>query len=295
MRNQFKRGILSLISTLIFILALSVGIAAAVGPEIGLAFGAVSTVAALAIPSPVNVLGMNNTNNFTARESYRIAKELFYNGFRNLFPQGKQGDEDCRAFVNSRKLSQSEVRLECSLSATQTVFNFGLTPNQRNNDGIIFNTENRLTMQDSLVASEYGVFVGNTAGTTDTAWELKTYGSQPTFAAASADAINQTFFSHGSFRITANNDVVMPYRGLFNNWYRGQTQQTNVFGVGSPADQIRGAEDGFITMEPNILLIGSKGYLPQIIVPVNLASVDADSRIVLIFRGVLAQNSTSVS
>lgn len=239
---------------------------------------------------------MNNTNNYSARESYRIAKELLYNAFRNdkAF-DNPHGDRNCREWVNSRKLSQSEIRLEVELNTTNNSFVFGLTANQQNSTNVIFNTENRLTMQDSLIANEYGIFVGQPASRTDTAWELKTYGSQPTFAAADAAALNTTFYSHGYFKMTCNNDVIMPYRGVLNHWYRPQTQQTAAFGAGSPLDQIRGAEDGMITTEPNVLLIGSKGYIPQIIVPTNLASAAAFLRCVLIFRGILAQNSTSVS
>ena len=239
----------------------------------------------------------NNTNNFTARESFRIAKELFFNAFRNLFSDDAKGAAQCREWVNSRKLSQSEIRLEVQLNATNNTFNFGLTANQQSSSpgGIIFNTENRLTMQDSLVCNEVGIYVGNPTSAIDTTWQLKTYGNQLTFAAASANALNSTFYSNGYFRITANNDVVMPYRGLFNHWYRPETQQTAAFGAGSPEDQIRGSEDGMITCEPNILLIGSKGYIPQIVLPNNLASVDAFERAIVIFRGVLAQNSTSVS
>jgi hypothetical protein len=87
----------------------------------------------------------------------------------------------------------------------------------------------------------------------------------------------------------------MPYRGLWNHLYNPQTQQTNPLGAGSPGDQVRGAEDGMVTMEPNILLVGSKGYLPEIVLKSALASAAANLRAVLIFRGVLAQNSTSVS
>jgi hypothetical protein len=242
---------------------------------------------------------MNNTNNFTARESYRIAKDLFFGAFRNMFPDDAKGAAMCRDYVNTRKLSQSEIRLEVQLNGTNNTFNFGLTTNQQSSSpgGVIFNTENRLTMQDTLCCNEYGIFVGEPASATDTAWELKTYGNGVTFAAAVAAALNTTFYSHGSFRITANNDVVMPYRGLFNHWYRPETQQTAAFGAGSPLDQIRGSEDGFITAEPNILLAGNRGYIPQLVLPVGLgaAGVGAFTRAIIVFRGVLAQNSTSVS
>jgi hypothetical protein len=240
---------------------------------------------------------MNNTNNISARESFRIAKDLLYNAFRNdkAF-SGPNGDGECRNWVNSRKLSQSEIRLEVELNATNNSYVFGLTANQQNSSNVIFNTENRLTMQDSLICNEYGFFVGNPSSQSDVTWELKTYGDTQTFGAGTdANLINSTLYSHGYFKMQCNNDVVMPYRGLFNHWYKGQTQQTAALGAASPADQIRGAEDGFITDEPNILLIGSKGYIPQIILPAAIALTATHVRAVLIFKGILAQNSTSVS
>ena len=293
----------SVMPSLAFACLLTLGLTPVIGWEVAIGFGTVSFVSSF-LPKQIGVLGLNNSNNQSARESYRIAKDLFFNGLRNLFPGNSpgarpemvaQGDKECREFVNSRKLSQSEIRLEVRLNATNNTFNFALTGNQINSSGIIFNTENRLTMQDSLVCSEYLIAVGHPASDTDTAWELETYGNAITFGAGPALAINTTFFSHGYFRVTANNDVVAPYRGLFNHWYRPQTQQTAAFGAASPMDQIRGAEDGSITMEPNMLLIGSKGYIPQIVLPTNLAAIGTFDRAVLIFRGVLAQNSTSVS
>jgi hypothetical protein len=253
------------------------------------------------LPGEAGVLGMNNTNNFSARDSYRIAKELLYNAMRNDPKFGevmnnRKGDSDCRDWVNSRKFSQSEIRLEVKLNAVNNSFVFGLTANQQNSSNVIFNTENRLTMQDTLICNEYGFFVGNPTSQIDTTWELKTYGNPITFAAGTdADLLNTTLYCHGYFRMTCNNDVIIPYRGLFNHWLRPETQQTAAFGAGSPLDQIRGAEDGFITEEPNLLLIGSKGYIPQIVLPSNMALTATQIRAVLLFKGDLAQNSTSVS
>jgi hypothetical protein len=260
------------------------------GVPVSIAFG-IATILTAFLPMPKNVLGLNNTNNLSARASFDHAKNMFFLAFRNKF---KSDDETWR-FVNSLKLSQSEIRLEVELNTTSNTFVFGVTPNQSNTTNVVFNTENRLQLQDSLCAYEYGIFVGQPSSRTDTAWQLKTYGSQPTFAGADANALNSTFYSHGTFVIKANNDVIMPYRGLFNHWYRPQTQQTGAFGVGSPEDQIRGAEDAMITEEPNIILIGSKNYQPTIQLPTAMASAAAFMRCVVIFRGILAQNSTVVS
>jgi len=243
------------------------------------------------LPKTIGVLGMNNTNNISARDSFRKAKDMFFQAWRKNFTS----DKATMDYVEGLKLSQSEIRLEVELATTLAQFTFGMTPNQANSTNVIFNTENRLQLQDSLVVSEYGIFVGQPASRIDTAWRMHTYGNTQDFAAADAAALDTTFYNHGFFSVKCNNDVIIPYRGLFNHWYKPQTQQTAALGAGSPGDQIRGAEDGMITQEPNLLLVGSKNYQPQIVLPVALASAAAFERCVLIFRGVLAQNSTVVN
>ena len=238
---------------------------------------------------------MNSTSNISARDSYTTAKHIFYNAMRNKFTAGPQGDQDCMNWVNNLKLSQGEIRLEVNLNTTSNTFVFGVTPNQQNSSNVQFSTERRLQLQDSLVVSDYGIFVGQASGNTDTTFALNTYGNTQVFAAADAAALDSTFYSNGWFSLKANNDVIIPYRGLFNHWYKPQTQQTAALGAGSPKDQLRGAEDGFVTMEPNILLIGSKNYQPEINLASALANASANLRCIFIARGIVAQNSTVVS
>jgi hypothetical protein len=235
---------------------------------------------------------MNSTNNASARMSYDVAKQILFNSWIESF--GGNSTE-CWRWVNNRKLSQHEIRLEVELNINNNRFAFGLTPNQANSTGVVFNTENRLMLQDSLIVSEYAVFVAQPTSQTDTAYLLNTYGNTQVFAAADAAALDSTFYSNGSLQTKVNGDVVIPYRGLFNHWYKPQTQQTAALGAGAPKDQLRGAEDGFITQEPNLLLIGSKNYVPEIVLPSALASAAAFLRAILIYRGVLAQNSTVVN
>lgn len=265
------------------------------GYEVGLSVGGGIVVCAFTVPSAVGVVGMNNTNNMSARESFQMAKKLFFKAFRNQFPQGAQGDQLTMNYVESLKLSQNEVRLEVNLATTASNFVFGLTPNQQNTSGVTFLTENRLNLQDTFCVNEYGILVAQASGNTDTTFKLNTYGNTQIFAAADAAALDSTFYANGGFQIKCNNDVIMPYRGLFNHYYAPQTQQTAALGAASPKDQQRGAEDGFITAEPNIILVGSKNYVPEIVLKAAMASAAANLRAVLIFRGILAQNSTVVS
>lgn len=235
---------------------------------------------------------MNNTNNASARASYEMAKQILFNSWIGSFDKDSKA---CWNWVNGRKLSQHEIRLEVELNTANNRFAFGMTPNQSNSTNVIFNTENRLQLQDSLICSEYGIFVAQPASRVSTAYTLETYGNTQIFAAADAAALNSTFYSNGSFQTRVNNDVIIPYRGLFNHWYKPQTQQTAALGPGAPQDQLRGAEDGYITQEPNLLLIGSKNYVPEIVLPGALASAAEFLRCILIYKGVLAQNSTVVN
>lgn len=235
---------------------------------------------------------MNNTNNNSARQSYEIAKNILFQAWIGSFGNNAA---QCRAWVEGRKLSQHEIRLEVELNTTSNRFVFGVTPNQSNSTNVIFPTENRLNLQDSLIASEYAVYVALPSSRTDTAFQLLTYGNTTVFSAAQAAAIDNGFYGNGWLETQVNGDVIIPYRGLLNHWYKPQTQQTAALGAGSPGDQIRGAEDACITQEPNLLLIGSKNYVPQIVLPGALASVAANTRAILVYKGVLAQNSTVIN
>lgn len=235
---------------------------------------------------------MNSTNNASARMSYEKAREILYASWIESF---KGDSKACWDWVNSRKLSQHEIRLEVELNVNNNRFVFGVTANQSNSTNVIFNTENRLALQDSLVVADYGIFVAQPASRVDTAYVLNTYGNTQVFAAADAAALDSTFYSNGTLQTRVNNDVIIPYRGLFNHWYKPITQQTAALGAGSPNDQLRGAEDGFVTQEPNLLLIGSKNYVPEIVLPGAMASAAAFLRAILIYRGVLAQNSTVIN
>ncbi len=235
---------------------------------------------------------MTYTNNQSARAAYDIAKKNFYDARIGSFGGNAKA---CWDYVNGLKLSQSEIRLETGINTTNTLFTFGVTANQANSSNTVYKTENRLKLQDTLNVSEYGIFVAQPASDADTAYPLNTYGNGNVFAVADAAALNTDFYSNGYLTAKANNDVIIPYRGLFAHQYIPQTQQIAALGAAAVHSQIRGAEDGFVTMEPNFLLSGSKDNVPQIILPAALASMAAFARVVLIFRGILAQNSTVVN
>jgi hypothetical protein len=247
---------------------------------------------------------VNNTNNLSARASYDNAKRVLFNAWINTFNQSMNGDANiysdasnkaCQAWVDNRKLTQGYLRLEVLLTNNNNIYTFGVTTNQQNSSNILFPSERRLNLQDSMIVSEYGLYVGLPASNTDTNFKLHTYGNQQVWTAAQANGIDGELYSSGEFSLRVNGDVVVPARDLFQHLYLPQTQQTAPVGAGSPGDQLRGAEDGLVTDEPNLLIIGSKNNLPQITLHNNLVPDMGFTRAVLFLRGINAQNSTVIN
>lgn len=216
------------------------------------------------------VLGLNS-----------IAARMVYDNARTLLANAFPGQS-----IKGFKCTQSYLRLELALSTAITNYQFQIL-NQTT--GAQFNTEQRLNLQDSFVISSLGVYIGKPSGATDTTFELDTYCN--TVKYTNAAAMNAIY--NGQLQVKINNDVVVPAWDLQQHFYRPQTQSTAA--ANSPLDQKRLAEDGQIAVEPNIIAIGSKNTNISIVLPVALSAIDANSRIILLMRGVLAQNSTVVS
>lgn len=237
---------------------------------------------------------MNNTNNESAYQAYLRSKQSFFNAFIDVFLADNKPNpiERCRAYVEGLKLSQSELRLEVNLTTAATQFGFAVLPSDANTTGVKFLTEQRLKPQDTLLCNEYKIEIAQTAGNDDANYPVDTYPNTQHFAAADIAALRNIFYDNGHFTILCNGDVVYPYRRLRNHLVIPQTQQTAALGAASPNDQIRGAEDAFITMSPTIFMIGTKGYVPTIQLKTALVGTFTNVRCILTMAGILAQNST---
>jgi hypothetical protein len=235
---------------------------------------------------------MNSTNNFTARNTYLNARQMYINAWKGNFGNDMNA---CANYVDSLVLAQSELRLETNLVTTNNRFVFGVTPNQASSANVVFNTEIRLNLQDCMVVSEYAIYIGQPTSAIDTTWRLQTYANANVFAAGDVAGLNSTFYSNGYFTAKVNGQVVIPQRQLWNHFYIPQTQQIAATGATAVQSQVRGAEDGFVTVEPNFMLVGSKNSVLEIVLPAALTSTAAFMRVVFIARGIIAQNSTVVS
>lgn len=192
--------------------------------------------------------------------------------------------------LQNAKLTQSFLRTENQLVVNKTQFKFPVLSNQNNESGTIFNTEQRMVQQDSFVAALWGVFLSNPASNVDAAAKLCAYPNPIVFSAAAAAAAETIYNS--IFTLAVNNDIILPVWDVSRHREVPETQQTAAFGAGSPVDQIDLSSTGFFPIEPNIVFIGSKNSVLNLILPAALATVDSFERISVIFRGVLAQNST---
>jgi hypothetical protein len=186
------------------------------------------------------------------------------------------------------KLTQSTYRFERPLEVGNTVYQFPVLANQ----DIFSNTEQRLLQQDSAVIYQLGVFLGAPASATDAAFLPDSYPS-PVKYGANATPANAIYNSMLS--ITVNNDILVPNWDVLKHLNVPETQQTAALGAGSPQDEMRGCHDGYYPMEPNVVLIGSKNNVIKIQLPVGLTAVLTNSRLIVIARCIVAQNSTVVS
>lgn len=216
--------------------------------------------------------------NLDARLVYENAKSAL----RKAFPDVPNIAEIC-------KLTQSTIRLEQPITAGNTLYSFPVLQNEQK----FSNTEVRLLQQDSAIVYSLGAFVAKPASLTDASFRLHTYPNPMEFSTpGAADAMNSLY--NGLLSVAVNNDILVPKWDLFKHLVVPETQFTPA--ASSPETEIRGSFDGFYPLEPNIVLIGSKNNVIQVTLPdAGIATIEPNSRIVLILRAIIAQNSTVVS
>jgi hypothetical protein len=219
-------------------------------------------------------------DNISARMVYENAREAVRAAFKNV-PN----------ILQIAKLTQGSLRVSQAMVVGQTLYQFPILVNETQLG--IFNTEQRLNLQDSFVVSQMGIFVSNPASSLDAAYRLMSYPNPVAFGAGPAAALQALY--NGTIKLTVDNNVLIPIWDVDRHLYQPETQQTAALGAGSPNDEISGQHSSFYPVEPNVVFIGSKNNVLQLQLPVGLTSILANSRIEILFRGVLAQNTTSVN
>lgn len=221
-------------------------------------------------------------NSIAARDDFEHAAMLFAESF---------GFSSPAEAIKQFKLTQSALRLEQPLLANTNQYRFPILNTEPSPGGQIFNTELRLRQQDTFVPTHVGLFLAAPASTSDATFRLYSYPNQFVFA----NALQMRALYNGEMKIMVNNYQYTYSWDLQRHWKSNQTQQTAAFGAASPEDQDDFSCDGFFPMQPYVLFGGAQNVQITINLPAAPTAVDANSRYVMIFRGVLAQNSTPVS
>lgn len=185
-------------------------------------------------------------------------------------------------------LSQSYLRLEVALAQGVTNYRFDVLVNENSNGSANFPTVNKLNLQDCFYISQLAFFLYAPASVSDTKAPLLTYPNTTVFGAGASEYYT---IYNGYMSLTVNQRVVIPYWNLNRHMVINQTQQTATL-----RDQVNLGQDGFFPVEPNITISGDRKNDLTVTLPAGLgATITANSRLVCVMNGILAQNVTSVN
>lgn len=209
----------------------------------------------------------------------------------------------------SKILSGSYIRTEAPLTTSATSYKFDLLTTE-NSQPAIYATQNKLNQQDVFVVSNIfvGLFCPVTANGTD--GTLMTYPKigLETGAAGNhtaAQALATMYLYNGFLSLNVNQTTVIPSWDLFKHLLIPDTQlnaTTTGVATGAPTapmhntfDAINGSEHGFYPVEPNIVISGSKKNNLTVNLPAAITAVGTNARLVIIMRGILAQNASAIN
>lgn len=225
---------------------------------------------------------MNTQNTATARMLYANALKLVVES--NLDPKVV-------------KLTQSDLVLEQALGAN-TVITFPVLNNVTAPSGTLFNTELRLTQQDSLICGAWGFFIMEPSSATDATFIAHTYPNPVSFP-TTGEAAQLEILYNSYAQVKVNNDVVFPAWHMSRNrlvpFAQRQAGAANANAIAN--DMIDLSSDGFFPLEPNLVIVGSKGYVITLNQPAAFAAgtLGGFTRCRMHYRGLLAQNSTIIT
>lgn len=207
-----------------------------------------------------------------------------------------------KAGVNpaSAVLSQSYLRLERLASSTVTNYQFGVLSNDVPQGSSVRTNEQRLSLQDSFFVSSIQMFISLASSSTTTSYTPMSYPNPHVFTDAGAATALMNLYN-SNISLTVNNRTIATSWDTLRHYEVPQTQQTaiNNTTAGNASDMLSGGFSASYAVEPNWVLIGSKNNVLQINLPSAIGTLQTTSSpstvIILMLRGVLAQNSTSVN
>ena len=193
-------------------------------------------------------------------------------------------------------LTQSYLRFEINLLTTQTQYTFDTLINENTNTNFI--TQNKLNLQDSFLCSRifFGIGIAASAGVNESVVPLYTFPDANKFTTANAASSLETVYN-ANMTFTVNQRTIITAWDLYKHKIVPITQSGYLpYAASTMITQSSNnySVDGYIPVEPNLILIGSKKNQLQVNLDASLTAIQANSRLVCIMQGILGQNCTSV-
>jgi hypothetical protein len=208
---------------------------------------------------------------------------------RLVFQNGKNAIKRAGLNPASAVLSQSFLRFEVAMTVTSTSYTFDTLVNENTNN---FNsvTSAKLNLQDAFVTSSIGLFWADTTTLTAANYNLFSFDDRTAWTESAWGLYN------ANLQLTVNQRTILTGWDASRHYYAPQSQTANAMGTGG-VDQLDLSDNGFYPVEPNIVMVGSKKNVLQLILPQALQTlpISGQGRIICIFRGLLAQNVTPVN
>jgi len=218
-------------------------------------------------------------------------------GQREVFNNARRLVDAAGLSTSATVLSQSYLRTEVAMSTSTTSYHIPILVNDNQNGATsAYNTSNLLNLQDAFVVSSILIGWGAPSSATDTGWIPQTYpNASAAGSVAIATALNGLYSSN--LTVNINNKQILTGWDTLRHYYVPQTQNLTATQLVTTAiSQADLSENGFYPVEPNLVFVGSKNNQVSLNLPAALSSVPSNGygRIVILFRGILAQNCTSV-
>jgi hypothetical protein len=207
---------------------------------------------------------------------------------RLVFQNGKNAVKRAGLNPASAVLSQSFLRFEVPMTQTSTSYTFDTLVNENSNN---FNsvTSSKLNLQDAFVVSGIGLFWAVNNALTDANYRIYSFDDQATWTGQDAWGLY-----NANLQLTVNQRTILTGWDTSRHYYAPETQTDQQGGKG--VNELALDDNGFYPVEPNIVMVGSKKNVLQLILPQALQSLPGEKgRIICIFRGLLAQNVTPVN
>lgn len=223
----------------------------------------------------------------------RDAKQGFFNQIKAEYAAADQAAAAQGAKPPGMPLlTESALRLEQFVTTTTTLYNFGVLTNDVTPGATAVNpTEVRLQTNDNFHIRSIAFYLAVTAASTDTAFRLLTYPNEIALVTVAA-TLNYMNIYNGTLNINVNQvDVLTKYR-ISQHYFVPQTQRLAAT-VNTNYDQADLQCDSVVPMAPGLMLSGAYTNTITLSIPgaVSSALASNNSRMVLIFDGIRAQNA----